>query len=121
MPWLLVADDDEDLRGALKDLLGERGYEVRTAADGAEVLDVLARATEPPRAILLDMLMPRVSGAEVLDALRQGRVRGGPVIILSAVAMDAPELAGVDVVAVFLKPVATQALFDAVEIAARRG
>jgi DNA-binding response OmpR family regulator len=121
MGWLLVADDDEDLRGSLKDVLRERGYEVRTAADGAEVLDLLASATDPPVAIVLDMLMPRVSGRDVLDALRQGRARGGPVIILSAVVIDAPEVAGVDVVAVFLKPVATQALFDAVEAARTRG
>jgi CheY-like chemotaxis protein len=114
--WLLVADDDDDLREQLVELLADRGYEVRSARHGGEVMDLLDAASEPPAALVLDMLMPRMSGREVLRAMLVHRTDPGvPVVVLSGVAVEESELEGYPVAAVLLKPVTTQALVDAIE------
>jgi two-component system response regulator MprA len=61
---VLVVDDDQDVRGLLQDLLEERGYQVATAADGAQAVAFLTHATEP-WIVLLDVVMPQLSGLEV--------------------------------------------------------
>lgn len=59
---VLVIDDDEDLRNALGDVLREEGYAVVCAADGAEALEWLRTHPQPPGIILLDLMMPTMSG-----------------------------------------------------------
>jgi CheY-like chemotaxis protein len=65
---ILLAEDDRFLRRAMEVALTKRGHRVITAADGQEALE-RARA-ERPHLILLDLLMPRLTGMEVLHALR---------------------------------------------------
>src|SRR5437764_1502214 len=67
---VLVVDDDFDIREALSDVLAPEGYSVLTAADGGEALERL-RGGVRPAVMLLDLMMPRVSGVEVIDALRK--------------------------------------------------
>ena len=67
---VLVVDDDFDIREALSDVLASEGYSVLTAADGGEALERL-RGGVRPAVMLLDLMMPRVSGVEVIDALRK--------------------------------------------------
>lgn len=67
-PTILLAEDDRFLRRAAEIALKRRGFIVLTAADGQEALD-LARQHRPDL-ILLDLLMPRLPGLEVLRALR---------------------------------------------------
>jgi CheY-like chemotaxis protein len=81
---LLVVDDDADIRESLRDFLEEEGYRVLTAANGREALDMIGSLGETP-ILLLDLLMPVMSGWEVLDALRTERSTV-PVIVLSAAA-----------------------------------
>jgi two-component system phosphate regulon response regulator PhoB len=79
---ILLVEDDRFLRRACEASLRQRGLTVTTAADGEEGLR-LAR-TERPDLILLDMLMPKLSGLEVLRALRgDAETRNVPVLILS--------------------------------------
>ena len=79
---ILLIEDDRFLRRACEVGLRKRGFTVATAADGEEGLRV-ARA-EPPDVILLDLLMPRMSGLEVLEALRsEEATRSIPVLVLS--------------------------------------
>jgi DNA-binding response OmpR family regulator len=82
---LLVADDSETVLLMLERRLEMAGYEVVTAGDGNEVLDYLRSAgpDEAPDLILLDAMMPRLSG---VDALREIRAGGDdtPVLIISA-------------------------------------
>ena len=121
MTWILVADDDEELRSQLADALSDRGYEVDTAADGAQVVEMLDSAAEMPAVVVLDLLLPRVRGVDVIRAMRGiGRARHVPVILLSGASIHDDELTGLDVAAVFVKPVAATALFDAIERACRR-
>ena len=91
MTRLLVADDSETVLLMLERRLEMAGYEVATATDGREVLDHLeqAGAAGQPDLILLDAMMPRMSG---VDALKQLRASGYdvPVLIISA-HLDAQE------------------------------
>jgi CheY-like chemotaxis protein len=65
---ILLAEDDRFLRRAMEVALSKRGFNVLLAADGQEALDILE--TERPTLVLLDLLMPRKTGIEVLQALR---------------------------------------------------
>jgi CheY-like chemotaxis protein len=79
---ILVAEDDRFLRKAAETTLKREGYTVVTAADGEEALRA-ARA-EPPDLVLLDLIMPKMQGFEVLRALKQdANTAHIPVIILS--------------------------------------
>ena len=112
MTWLLVAEDNDDLRKQLAEALRERGYDVHTAADGAEVVQMLDVATEMPAAVLRDLVMPRVSGREVLRAMRSlGKARHVPVVVLSASGLEDYEVDAFGVAAVLLKPAAVDHVF----------
>jgi DNA-binding response OmpR family regulator len=79
---VLLADDDRYLRRAAEARLRQQGFTVLTAADGEEALQVAL--AERPDIILLDLIMPKVQGFEVLRALKQAESTSAiPVIILS--------------------------------------
>ncbi len=80
---VLVVDDEESVRTFLAELLGSAGYQVRCAGSGAQALEMLEGGSFD--AVLLDVVMPEMSGLEVL---RHYRAKGGsaPVIVLSALA-----------------------------------
>jgi two-component system response regulator AtoC len=80
---VLVVDDEESVRTFLAELLGNAGYQVRCAGSGAQALEMLEGGSFD--AVLLDVVMPEMSGLEVL---RHYRNAGGtaPVIVLSALA-----------------------------------
>lgn len=65
---ILLAEDDRFLRRAMEVALSKRGFNVLLASDGQQALDMLE--TERPALVLLDLLMPRKTGIEVLQALR---------------------------------------------------
>jgi CheY-like chemotaxis protein len=80
---ILVVDDDPALRDVLSNLLAEDGWRVKTAADGEAALALLQR--EKPTALVLDLMMPRIDGFEVLRTLReQPTTRDLPVIVVTA-------------------------------------
>lgn len=79
---ILLVEDDKFLRRACEASLLQRGFTVVTAADGEEALR-LAR-DEMPDLVLLDLLMPKITGIEVLRALRaEEATRAIPVLVLS--------------------------------------
>jgi CheY-like chemotaxis protein len=79
---VLLAEDDRFLRRAAEASLRRHGLEVLTAADGEEALRI-ARA-EPLDLILLDVMMPKLDGFEVLSALKQDDATAHiPVLVLS--------------------------------------
>jgi DNA-binding response OmpR family regulator len=80
---ILVVDDEQDIIETLKSGLSRQGYEVITAYNGEEAL-VKVR-DEDPDIILLDLIMPKLNGFEVLKEIRQKhKDRWRPVIIISA-------------------------------------
>jgi DNA-binding response OmpR family regulator len=81
---LLVADDSETVLLMLQRRLEMAGYEVRTATDGIEALEEMERfGDDEPDAILLDAMMPRMSGVEVLQKLRESGSKV-PILMISA-------------------------------------
>ncbi len=83
MKSILLVDDSRFMRRATEKALARAGYSVVTASDGEEALRI-ARARIPDL-ILLDMLLPRLGGVEVLLALRKGPLTASiPVIVLSS-------------------------------------
>jgi CheY-like chemotaxis protein len=80
---MLVVDDQELMRELLSAVFSGQGFEVDTAADGAEALAKVGRRA--PAVMLLDLRMPEVDGWQVLDALRrEPRTAGLPVVVMSA-------------------------------------
>lgn len=81
---ILVDDDDDDLRDALADMLDTLGYRVDTAANGKEALDHL-NAMERPCVVLLDLMMPVMTGDECLAQIRADEnLSNIPVVVVSA-------------------------------------
>ena len=84
---ILLVEDDRFLRKAAETTLKQQGYTVITAADGEEALRVARSA--PPDLILLDVIMPKLNGFQVLDALKKDPTTAHiPVIILSNLGQD---------------------------------
>lgn len=82
---VLVVDDDAELRDTLRELLEEAGYDVYCAENGRQALDLLGQADPAPGLILLDLMMPVMSGQEMLAALKQVHALAAiPVTIVSA-------------------------------------
>src|SRR4051812_27087255 len=86
---VLVVDDDEDIRETLRDILIEEGFEVVTAANGAEALEVARES--PPCMVILDLMMPVMDGWETFGRLKDDpQLCSVPVCIVSANAGAAP-------------------------------
>lgn len=68
MPSVLIVDDEEPIRDAICLLLEDEGFVCLQAGDGAQALQVL-RASEDRVVMLLDLMMPRMSGKEVLNTI----------------------------------------------------
>lgn len=84
---ILLAEDDRFLRKAAETALKREGFTVLAAVDGEEALRI-ARA-DAPDLILLDLIMPKVQGFEVLRALKADAATAGtPVLILSNLGQD---------------------------------
>lgn len=82
MATVLVVDDDQAIREVVRLVLEQEGHTVREAADGPEGLNVL-RASSQPLVVLLDDLMPHLSGMEVLaEVAREPALAGGHAYIL---------------------------------------
>ncbi len=117
---LLVVDDDADLREALQDVLHDAGYEVLTAANGRQALEVLARAPRAPSMVLLDMMMPVMDGAGFLRELHaQPDGRAIPVVVFSASAGAREESEQLGAQAYLRKPVDVDTLLETIQKYAR--
>lgn len=92
-PRVVIADDDDDIRELVAFKLSNAGYDVRTARDGSEALETIVEFS--PALAILDVMMPGMSGVDVLRRLRDGE---GPAdcraLLLTARARDAEVDAG---------------------------
>ena len=78
---LLIVEDDPALLRGLKDNFRAEGYQVRTASDGQKGLADMMR--DPPDLVLLDLMLPKVSGYEICRAARS-RQLSTPILMLTA-------------------------------------
>jgi DNA-binding response OmpR family regulator len=114
---ILIAEDDPDVARLYSAYAQNRGHEVLLARDGAETL--LAAATELPDLVLLDVLMPKLDGRDVLRQLKANpKTAAIPILVISALGGDQNlrdlllELGAWDVLE---KPVDLQIVFNKVE------
>jgi CheY-like chemotaxis protein len=83
MATILVVDDDPDIRELIQAILEAAGHDVTLAADGQEALNKLKR--KPYELVVLDIMMPTMSGYEVLEQIRAMPSRAStPVIVVTA-------------------------------------
>jgi signal transduction histidine kinase/response regulator RpfG family c-di-GMP phosphodiesterase len=92
---ILVVDDNPDLRSYVSHVLQHRGYHVRTAANGETALELVE--THTPDLILTDLMMPGLSGLDVIQRLRNDeRFHSTPIILLTAKVDDETRISGVE-------------------------
>jgi CheY-like chemotaxis protein len=92
MKKVLIIDDDEDFREALEAALTPAGFRIQHAANGVEALHVLREESYVPCAMLIDLMMPKMDGWELLDELgRDPALARIPSAVVSA-ARDAGTL-----------------------------
>jgi len=115
MAHILVVDDDRDLRGLVDHRLRKAGHQVLSAGAGAEALAHVQDRGAPDLAVL-DVMMPGMSGLELLVELRKvDGLHDLPAIFLSARILPADIAAGRDLGATYLtKPFVARALIAAV-------
>lgn len=103
---ILIVEDDPGIREMLADVLADEGHTVVTAGHGQEALDYLDRADGRPDVILLDLMMPVMTGWQFREAQRQTpAIADIPVVVLSAKARLRGEVAQLDVAAIVSKPI----------------
>ncbi|QEO16733.1 phosphate regulon transcriptional regulator PhoB [Acetobacter vaccinii] len=120
-PDLLVIEDDPALARLICYNLEKQGYTVRHAADGEEALDQVRHRR--PDLVLLDWMLPGISGLEVCRRLRgQARTETLPIIMLSARGEEADSIRGLDTGAddYLTKPFGMETLFARVKAMLRR-
>lgn len=109
---VLLVEDNRDALTGLFTLLTEAGFAVLTATDGEDALDFLERGIRP-QVVILDLMMLKVTGWEVLEYLhRDTELRQIPVIVMTGLEGDATHVAGADVI--LTKPIQPAELLAAV-------
>ncbi|MDP1845912.1 MAG: response regulator [Candidatus Moranbacteria bacterium] len=78
---ILIIEDDKSLQNALSEMLAQEGYETSCALDGEEGLQKIK--DEKPDLVLLDIILPKKDGYEVLAEIKKGEEKNTPVLILT--------------------------------------
>lgn len=89
---VLVVDDEPTIAEVVSRYLQRAGYRTRTAADGAEAL--AAATAEAPDLVVLDLMIPRIDGLEVMRRLRGNGGGGPPIILLTAKGEESDRVIG---------------------------
>lgn len=90
---ILVVDDDVDIVQTTKIQLEKEGYEVLTAYDGLEALDILTRETV--QLLLIDVMMPKMDGFSAIMKIREKK--NLPIIVMSAKSEDSDKILGLSI------------------------
>ena len=93
MSYILVIDDDQDLCELIEEFLQSEGFQVDLANDGESGLEKLH--TEPPDLIVMDVMMPKMNGFDVLKEIRSQKIQL-PVIMLTARGDDIDKILGLE-------------------------
>ena len=112
---VLVVDDEQAICFCLAELIEAEGYATATAHDGEEALGWV-RDNGPPLAMILDLMMPKLSGWDVLSALTESGAKPTPFPVIVVSAFPSAAKRTVDSyapLAVFAKPVDVDRLFEA--------
>lgn len=93
MKKILVVDDEKPISDIIKFNMAKEGYEVLTAFDGREALEVFA--AENPDIIILDLMLPEIDGLEVARTIR--KTSNVPIIVLSAKDTEFDKVIGLEI------------------------
>src|ERR1700735_1042337 len=118
---ILVVDDEADIRGLLKEILSEEGYEVEIAADASQARS--SRSARTPDLVLLDIWMPDTDGITLLREWSASEIDDCPVVMMSGhgtveTAVEATRLGAFDFIE---KPLSLTKLLRTVERALDAG
>lgn len=106
---ILVVEDHDDSRRMLEDVLTLAGFRVVAAHNGAEALRALGQ--EPPDLVVLDLVLPWISGIEVLSTIRETpHLAAVPVLIVTATGTSEHELRNFGPIALMRKPLNVEAI-----------
>ncbi len=112
---ILIVEDDANIRDALATILEMEGYTVSGAANGQEALNYL-RQTQPPRLILLDLMMPVMDGWQFRHEQRQDpKLAAIPIVVVSAAGAVQQQAAALGANGYLQKPVEVDELLTAVQ------
>lgn len=123
MKHVLIIDDEEEIRELLSYNLIKEGFEVSSAANGNEGIDLLKNAENDVDLILLDVMMPDMDGIEVCDTIRKSSKYDNVIIcFLTARSEDYSQIAGLDAGAddYIAKPVKPKVLISRIHALLRR-
>lgn len=113
---VLIADDEPNIVESLSFVLGRGGFEVSAVLDGESALERLRR--DPPDVVILDVMLPRLSGFEVLKQVREDpALRAIPIVILTAKgqAHDRRTAEGLGVAGFVTKPFSNREIVELVQ------
>jgi CheY-like chemotaxis protein len=113
---ILVVDDEKTVRETVREVLEDEGYAVVEAANGQEALSYLQRGPKPCL-VLLDLMMPVMSGFDFLDVVKNDPVlKSTSILLVSAASREKIEQArkASTAVGVLVKPLQLKPLLDAV-------
>lgn len=120
---VLIVEDDPDIAEGLRYNLEREGLDVRVALTGEQGLSLALDAKHPPGLIILDLMLPAMSGTELCRRLRrEPATRRTPIIMLTARASEADRVAGLDLGAddYIAKPFSVRELMARVRAVMRR-
>lgn len=89
---ILIADDEERIRKLVSDFLKKQGYSIVEARDGEEAIEKFSAEASEINLVILDVLMPKADGWQVLNELR--KITEVPIIMLTAKGEEADQLIG---------------------------
>lgn len=117
---ILVVDDEEKIRDLIKNYLESEGFNVLQAADGAEALELIDKHNLNPDLVILDWLMPGLTGLEVCRQIRQKS--NIPIIMLTAKSEEIDKLLGLEIGAddYITKPFSLRELTARIKVVLRR-
>ena len=115
---ILIVDDDEDLSELIRSFLVSNGFEVQVVGDGTRAVGLIE--AQPPRLIVLDLMLPGIDGLSVCRQVRQHY--DGPILMLTALADDIDEVTGLEVGAddYLAKPIRPRVLLARIRALLRR-
>ena len=109
--YILLVEDNDDIRDTLQEILAQEGFRVSTAVHGLAALDFLRREQPLPCLILLDLRMPVMDGFQFrLHQLRDRRLAQIPVVVLTAANEGLEEAALLSACGHLRKPIDLDAL-----------
>lgn len=120
MENILVVDDEASVVEVVSLYLKREGFSVRTARDGREALDAIQE--NPPALVVLDLMLPKVAGMEIMRRLRDDPTNNTPVIMLTARSQETDRIYGLEMGAddYMVKPFSPAELVARVKAVLRR-